>query len=152
MENTFVISIPQILVIVGILLLVAEIIFFGFATFVLFFVGIAMLIVGAAMTIGLLPTDLMTAIFSVSILAIVSAAVLWKYLKKLQSTKWNKKIEVGLVGYEFKLDVDISPDKSVKHFYSGIEWDVISEDKIKKNTPLRVIQVEVGKLTVKPND
>ena len=152
MENTFVISIPQILLIVGILLLVAEIIFFGFATFVLFFVGIAMLIVGAAMTIGLLPTDLMTAIFSVSILSIVSAAVLWKYLKRLQSTKWNKKIEVGLVGYEFKLDVDISPDKSVKHFYSGIEWDVISEDKIKKNTPLRVIQVEVGKLTVKPND
>ena len=152
MENTFVISIPQILLIVGILLLVAEIIFFGFATFVLFFVGIAMLIVGAAMTIGLLPTDLMTAIFSVSILAIVSAAVLWKYLKRLQSTKWNKKIEVGLVGYEFKLDVDISPDKSVKHFYSGIEWDVISEDKIKKNIPLRVIQVEVGKLTVKPND
>ena len=151
MENTFVISIPQILLIVGILLLVAEIIFFGFATFVLFFVGIAMLIVGAAMTIGMLPTDLMTAIFSVSILAIVSAAVLWKYLKRLQSTKWNKKIEVGLVGYEFKLDVDISPDKSVKHFYSGIEWDVISEDKIKKNTPLRVIQVEVGKLTVKPN-
>lgn len=151
MENTFVISIPQILLIVGILLLVAEIIFFGFATFVLFFVGIAMLIVGAAMTIGLLPTDLMTAIFSVSILAIVSAAVLWKYLKRLQSTKSNKKIEVGLVGYEFKLDVDISPDKSVKHFYSGIEWDVISDDKIKKNTPLRVIKVEVGKLTVKPN-
>ena len=151
MENTFVISIPQILLIVGILLLVAEIIFFGFATFVLFFVGISMLLVGAAMTIGLLPTDLMTAIFSVSIIAIVSAAVLWKYLKRLQSTKWNKKIEVGLVGYEFKLDVDIIPDKSVKHFYSGIEWDVISEDRIKKNTPLRVIQVEVGKLTVKPN-
>ena len=152
MENTFVISIPQVLLMVGILLLVAEIIFFGFATFVLFFVGIAMLIVGAAMTIGLLPTDLMTAIFSVSILAIVSAAVLWKYLKRLQSTKWNKKIEVGLVGYEFKLDVDISPDKSVKHLYSGIEWDVVSEDKIKKNTRLRVIQVEVGKLTVRPNE
>ena len=29
---------------------------------------------------------------------------------------------MGLVGYEFKLDVDITPDKSVKHFYSGIEW------------------------------
>ena len=151
MENTFIINLPQILLIIGILLLVAEIIFFGFATFVLFFVGIAMLIVGAVMTIGLLPTDLMTAIFSVSILALVSAAVLWKYLKRLQSTKWNKKIEVGLVGYEFKLDVDITPNKSVKHFYSGIEWDVISDDKIKKNTPLRVIQVEVGKLTVKPN-
>ena len=132
MENTFVISIPQVLLMVGILLLVAEIIFFGFATFVLFFVGIAMLIVGAAMTIGLLPTDMMTAIFSVSILAILSAAVLLKYLKRLQSTKWNKKIEVGLVGYEFKLDVDVTPDKSVKHFYSGIEWDVISQDKIKK--------------------
>jgi membrane protein implicated in regulation of membrane protease activity len=151
MENTFIINLPQILLIIGILLLVAEIIFFGFATFVLFFVGIAMLIVGAVMTIGLLPTDLMTAIFSVSILALVCAAVLWKFLKKLQSTKWNKKIEVGLVGYEFKLDVDITPNKSVKHFYSGIEWDVISDDKIKKNTPLRVIQVEVGKLTVKPN-
>ena len=151
MENTFIINLPQILLIIGILLLVAKIIFFGFATFVLFFVGIAMLIVGAVMTIGLLPTDLMTAIFSVSILALVCAAVLWKFLKKLQSTKWNKKIEVGLVGYEFKLDVDITPNKSVKHFYSGIEWDVISDDKIKKNTPLRVIQVEVGKLTVKPN-
>ena len=149
MDNAFLISLPQILLIIGILLLVAEIIFFGFATFVLFFVGIAMLIVGAAMSIGILPVDLMTAILSVSILALVSAAVLWKYLKKLQKTKGDKKIEVGLVGYEFKLNVDIDSNKSVKHSYSGIEWDVISEEKIKKGTTLKVVQVEVGKLFVK---
>ena len=63
--------------------------------------------------------------------------------------KGDKKIEVGLVGYEFKLNVDIDSNKSVKHSYSGIEWDVITEEKIKKGTTLKVVQVEVGKLFVK---
>ena len=46
------------LFIIGIGLLVIEIAFFGFATFVLFFVGIAMLIIGALMAFGVLPVGI----------------------------------------------------------------------------------------------
>ena len=88
-------SISQLLLFLGILLLVAEIIFFGFATFVLFFIGLSMIVVGALMSINVLPNDLMTAIFSVSVLSLLSAVILWKPLKKIQSNKTNKNIEVA---------------------------------------------------------
>ena len=150
MESSFFISIPHALLILGVLLLVAEIIFFGFATFVLFFIGLSMVFVGALMSTNLIPDDLMTAFFSVAVLSFLTAALSWKYLKKLQSNKANKNIEVGLVGYEFELNVSVVPGKSVKHFYSGIEWNVISDERIEKNTLVRVSKVEVGKLTVCP--
>ena len=135
MESSFFITIPNALLILGVLLLVAEIIFFGFATFVLFFIGLSMVLVGALMSTSLIPDDLMTAFMSVAILSFLSAALLWKYLKKLQSNKANK---------------NIVPGKSIKHFYSGIEWNVISDKRIEKNTLVRVSKVEVGKLTVSP--
>lgn len=150
MESSFFITIPNALLILGVLLLVAEIIFFGFATFVLFFIGLSMVLVGALMSTSLIPDDLMTAFMSVAILSFLSAALLWKYLKKLQSNKANKNIEVGLVGYEFELTFSVVPGKSIKHFYSGIEWNVISDKRIEKNTLVRVSKVEVGKLTVSP--
>ena len=102
------------------------------------------------MSTNLIPDDLMTAFFSVAVLSFLTAALSWKYLKKLQSNKENKNIEVGLVGYEFELNVSVVPGKSVKHFYSGIEWNVISDERIEKNTLVRVSKVEVGKLTVCP--
>ena len=145
-------SISQLLLFLGILLLVAEIIFFGFATFVLFFIGLSMIVVGALMSINVLPNDLMTAVFCVSVLSLLSAVILWKPLKKIQSNKTNKNIEVGLVGYRFSVDVDILANKPIKHFYSGIQWDVVSDKPIAKNTPIKVIQVEVGKLTVDPSE
>ena len=83
----------QWLIFFGIALLILEIAFFGFATFVLFFVGIAMLVTGGLIALGLLPEVLNIAIISVALLSIVSALVLWKPLKKMQSPENEDNID-----------------------------------------------------------
>lgn len=138
------------LFIIGISLLVIEIAFFGFATFVLFFVGIAMLIVGALMAFGVLPVELNIAIGAVSLLSILGAILLWKPMKKIQSSKEAARAEVGFVGHQFILQTDITPDVPGTYTYSGIVWSVVSDTEIHRLTQVQVIKADVGQLTVKP--
>jgi hypothetical protein len=142
----------QWLIFFGISLLIIEIAFFGFATFVLFFVGIAMLVTGGLIALGLLPAVLNVAIISIALLSIVSALLLWKPLKKMQSSENEDNIEVGFVGHRFQLDADITPDKPGSYTYSGIVWLIESEVSILKATKVKVVHADVGKLTVIPID
>ena len=64
----------------GVGLLVIEIVFLGFATFVLFFVGLALLITGGLMAVGVLPDSIEIAVFAVALLSIGSAILLWRPL------------------------------------------------------------------------
>jgi|TARA_B110000093_G_scaffold64477_1_gene70051 membrane protein implicated in regulation of membrane protease activity len=138
------------LFIIGIGLLVIEIAFFGFATFVLFFVGIAMLIVGALMAFGVLPVGIDIAIGAVSLLSISGAVLLWKPMKKIQSSKEAAKVEVGFVGHQFQVQTDIAPDLPGTYTYSGIAWTVVSDTAIQRFTQVQVIKADVGQLTVMP--
>ena len=138
------------LFIIGIGLLVIEIAFFGFATFVLFFVGIAMLIVGALMAFGVLPVGIDIAIGAVSLLSISGAVLLWKPMKKIQSSKEAAKVEVGFVGHRFQVQTDIAPDLPGTYTYSGIAWTVVSDTAIQRFTQVQVIKEDVGQLTVTP--
>jgi membrane protein implicated in regulation of membrane protease activity len=146
--NSFQLPLENWLFILGIGLLVIEIAFFGFATFVLFFVGIAMLIVGALMEFGVLPVGIDIAIGAVSLLSISGAVLLWKPLKKIQSSKEAAKVEVGFVGHRFKVQTDISPDLPGTYTYSGIVWTVVSDTTISQFTQVQVIKADVGQLTV----
>jgi len=150
--QSFQLPLEQWLFILGIGLLVIEIIFLGFATFVLFFVGLAMLIVGALMSLGVLPVGVNIAIFAVSLLSIAGAVVLWKPLKAIQSPKEATNIEVGFVGHRFQVQTDISPDLPGTYTYSGIAWTVISDTAINRLTQVKVIKADVGQLTVTPVD
>ncbi|MEZ7814040.1 MAG: hypothetical protein ACI9O0_000087 [Paracoccaceae bacterium] len=150
-EN-FQLPLEQWLFILGISLLIIEIFFLGFATFVLFFVGIAMLIVGALMALGVLPVGIDIAVFAVSFLSIAGAVVLWKPLKAIQSPKEAANIEVGFVGHRFQVQTDIAPDLPGVYTYSGIAWTVISATAIDRLTQVKVIKADVGQLTVTPAD
>ena len=144
--------VSQWLLILGISLLVIEIAFLGFATFVLFFVGLAMLVTGALMALGVLPEGINIAVIAVSLLSIAAAIVLWKPLKNIQSPTEEENIEVGFVGHRFQLDADIAPDQPGSYAYSGIVWVVVSDRAIAKETSVKVVQADVGQLTVVPVD
>ena len=140
--------VSQWLLILGISLLVIEIAFLGFATFVLFFVGLAMLVTGALMALGVLPEGINIAVIAVSLLSIAAAIVLWKPLKNIQSPTEEENIEVGFVGHRFQLDADIAPNQPGSYAYSGIVWVVVSDRAIAKATSVKVVQADVGQLTV----
>ena len=149
MEQGFLhLPVSQWLLILGISLLVIEIAFLGFATFVLFFVGLAMLVTGALMALGVLPEGINIAVIAVSLLSIAAAIVLWKPLKNIQSPTEEENIEVGFVGHRFQLDADIAPDQPGSYAYSGIVWVVVSDRAIAKATSVKVVQADVGQLTV----
>ena len=149
MEQAFLhLPLSQWLFILGIGLLVIEIAFLGFATFVLFFVGLAMLVTGALMALGVLPEGINIAVIAVSLLSIAAAIVLWKPLKNIQSPTEEENIEVGFVGHRFQLDADIAPDQPGSYAYSGIVWVVVSDRAIAKATSVKVVQADVGQLTV----
>jgi membrane protein implicated in regulation of membrane protease activity len=149
MEQGFLhLPLSQWLFILGIGLLVIEIAFLGFATFVLFFVGLAMLVTGALMALGVLPEGINIAVIAVSFLSIAAAIVLWKPLKNIQSPTEEENIEVGFVGHRFQVDADIAPDQPGSYAYSGIVWVVVSDRAIAKATSVKVVQADVGQLTV----
>ena len=153
MEQGFLhLPLSQWLFILGIGLLVIEIAFLGFATFVLFFVGLAMLVTGALMALGVLPEGINIAVIAVSLLSIAAAIVLWKPLKNIQSPTEEENIEVGFVGHRFQVDADIAPDQPGSYAYSGIVWVVVSDRAIAKATSVKVVQADVGQLTVVPVD
>ena len=153
MEQGFLhLPLSQWLFILGIGLLVIEIAFLGFATFVLFFVGLAMLVTGALMALGVLPEGINIAVIAVSLLSIAAAIVLWKPLKNIQYPTEEENIEVGFVGHRFQLDADIAPDQPGSYAYSGIVWVVVSDRAIAEATSVKVVQADVGQLTVVPVD
>jgi membrane protein implicated in regulation of membrane protease activity len=151
-QMMFDLSLSQWLFMVGVGLLVIEIAFLGFATFVLFFVGLAMLVTGGLMVVEILPQTINSAVIAVSILSIGSAFLLWKPLKNLQSSSEDSDIEVGIVGHRFQLKTDISPEQPGEHAYSGITWKVVSEQAIAKAAHVKVVKADVGQLTVMPQN
>ena len=96
----------------------------------------------------MLPVGIDIAIGAVSLLSISAAVLLWKPLKKIQSSKEAAKVEVGFVGHRFKVQTDISPDLPGTYTYSGIVWTVVSDTTISQFTQVQVIKADVGQLTV----
>ena len=132
----------------GVLLLVVEVMFFGFATFFLLFIGISCLIAGLLMSFSVIPDTALSALSSVSVFSIIIAFGFWKPLRKLQKPDDNNEIEVGLVGHKFILTSDVSPNKSIDYKYSGVNWIVKSLEEIDAGQSVKVIKLEVGVLLV----
>ena len=141
-------SVAECLVIIGVVLLVAEVLFFGFSTFFLLFIGLSCMITGFLMSVSIIPEGTVYALSFVSIFSVILAVGLWKHLKRLQTPEDNNEIEVGLVGHKFELNSDLSPNKPSKYRYSGVDWLVKSSEAIKAGQIVKVINLDVGVLIV----
>lgn len=146
------VSVQESLLIIGVLLLVVEIVFFGFATFFLLFIGLSCLISGLLMTASVIPENTVSALSFVSIFSVIISVALWKQLKKMQTTEGKNEVEIGLVGHKFTLDFDITPEKPQNYKYSGVNWLVKSKEEISASQTVKVINVEVGVLVVAPDN
>ena len=142
-------NLAQSLIALGLLLLAIEILILGFATFVLFFVGLAALISGALIYVGVLPDTVSAALLSVGVGTVLFAVVLWKPLKNLQAKVETKKVTSDLIGHRFSLTEDISPHQQSIYHYSGINWRLTSDEVLAAGTEVEVVEVEVGQFKVK---
>ncbi|GGF78465.1 NfeD family protein [Alteromonas lipolytica] len=143
-------NVTTVLVITGLLLLIIEVAILGFATFVLFFVGLAALVTAGLFYIGLLDASYVNAFFSSAIFSAIFAVLLYKPLKQMQQQVDNKTVKGDFTGLRFHLAEDISPARPGKHTYSGITWAVQSNSDIAAGTEVEVVNAEVGIFHVRP--
>ena len=137
-------NLAESLLILGILLLVIEIAVLGFSTFVLFFVGCAAVISAGLLYVGIIPDTLLAALLSTAILTALSALLLWKPLKNMQTKVDTTKAKGDLVGHSFILVEDVAPELTPEYRYSGIDWKLKASEHLVAGTQVEVIEAEVG--------
>jgi membrane protein implicated in regulation of membrane protease activity len=137
------------LLILGILLLVIEVAVLGFSTFVLFFVGCAALVTAGLLYVGIIPDTWLSAMFSTGVVTALSAALLWKPLKNMQTQVDTTKVKSDLVGHRFVLVEDVAPGLTPEYHYSGINWKLIASEHLVAGTQVEVTQADVGVFHIK---
>jgi membrane protein implicated in regulation of membrane protease activity len=142
-------NLATLLLIIGIALLAIEVGVFGFSVFVLFFVGIACIVTGVMMWV-IIPDTLAWGLSMVAVLSVTFAVLLWKPLKKMQNSGGNTTVTGDFIGHSFVLERDLAVGGHGKHRMSGVDWKVRSDVPLKAGTPVQVVKVEVGELTVAP--
>ncbi|REL25430.1 NfeD family protein [Thalassotalea euphylliae] len=138
------------LVTLGLLLLIIEVAVLGFSTFILTFIGLALLVAGSLVLGGMLPVQLMPIVLTTAILTTVFALILWKPLKRFQNRQDTHKVKNDFIGMEFVLDKAIDSSTSTTHKLSGIDWQVKAKRAIPAGAKVVVIDTEVGELWVEP--
>ena len=141
-------NLVEFLLILGLVLLAIEILVLGFSTFVMFFVGLAAVLTAGLIYLDMVPNNILGALLSVGVLTAVSAAVLWRPLKGMQSDVDVEPVQSDLIGMSFVLTDDVSEDSSSTYRYSGIDWKLISHKPIKSGTEVTVVKADVGEFTI----
>ena len=141
-------NLSESLIIVGLALLVIEVVVLGFSSFVLFFVGLAALVAGGLMALAVIPDSMFSALSSVGVLTALLAMLLWRPLKSMQGKVESKKVTSDLVGHSFILNEAVSMTKNPAYRYSGIEWNLSSEQELSAGTLVEVTGVDVGKFII----
>jgi hypothetical protein len=142
-------NLSESLIIVGLALLVIEVVVLGFSTFVLFFVGLAAVVAGGLMAVGVVPYSMLSALSSLGGLTALLALLLWRPLKSMQGKVESKKVTSDLVGHSFILNEAVSMTKNPTYRYSGIEWSLSSEQELSAGTLVEVTGVAVGAFIVR---
>ncbi|MDK1287721.1 NfeD family protein [Pseudoalteromonas umbrosa] len=143
-------NLPQALIIFGLVALCIEVIVLGFATFVLFFLGLSLITSGVFMYFGLVEPSLLNAAWINGVLTALLAGVLWKPLKAMQSQQDSKKVDSDFADISFTLEQDLNSESPVFYQYSGIQWQLKSKTEIEKGVQVKVIEKSVGVLWVAP--
>ncbi|RKF20903.1 NfeD family protein [Alginatibacterium sediminis] len=141
--------IPQILVAAGIFLIIIEVAVIGFATFILLFLGLSLMITGSLIWVDILPDSWNSILLANALCTSVLALVLWKPLRKLQNQTDTSPVTSDFDGHQFFCEHDIDKRGKSEYSYSGVKWALKSESAISAGTEVVVVRAEVGVLWVK---
>lgn len=139
---------PQTLLVAGILALIVEVAILGFASLVLFFLGLSLVVSGLLMLVGLLPETPTSALWSNAALTCGFALALWRPLKRLQNEQQITPVNSDFARDAFVLEQDVDLSGNSSHRYSGIDWKLKSQQPLAAGTTVKVIRVDVGVLWV----
>lgn len=141
-------NIAQSLVISGLLILIIDAMALGFATFILTFFGIALMLTGILMYADVIPQTWNAAFWSAAIITPIIGAILWKPLKRLQNHVSKESVNSDFAELEFELENDVDSKGLTLFRYSGVDWKLKSQQPIVKGTQVRVVKKDVGTMWV----
>ncbi|WP_394180234.1 NfeD family protein [Marinomonas posidonica] len=142
-------NLVQSFLVVGLILLVIEVAVLGFTTFFLFFAGVAAIATSVLLYADVIPNTLLSSLMSTGVLTLVAALVLWRPLKAMQANVSRKKAQGDLVGHQFVLQDRVSANESPSYSYSGVKWQLISQQPLEAGTRVEVTEAEVGMFHIK---
>ena len=145
-------NLGQSLIALGLILLTIEVVVLGLSTFILFFLGVSIIISGVAVISGLIEPDFMILFVFNGVLTALLTYFLWKPMKQFQNKTEVTRVESDLIGNRFVLEEDVSKSTPIKQRYSGLEWTVKSKQPISKGCEIKISKVEVGVIHVEPID
>lgn len=137
----------EIALIAGFLAMAIEITVLGFATLVLFFVGVGLLVFSGLAFAGLVPETSISMLLTTSIATTLVTAILWKPFKRLQNKTEAYEANTTFA-HEFLLESDCDSFKGPKTTYDGVEWNVRSDESLQAGTKVKVVKEAVGTLWV----
>ncbi|WP_438862859.1 NfeD family protein [Neptunicella sp.] len=147
-------NLPETLIAFGILAIAIEAGIMGFATLFLFFLGLGTLLTGIAMNVGLLESNLTSALISIGLSSVVLAIIAWRPMQQLQAKVQPQGQTSDFIGLTFTLTSDLSAERLSSYRYSGIVWavkpGVTLKQPLTQGTKVVVTAVEVGGFYVAP--
>ncbi len=135
-------------IILGIILITVEVLVLGLSTFVLLFAGVAMILSGSLMVFGLIETSWIWAFSSTTAFTFLLSILFWKPLKAMQNKVEVSESKTEFSDKEFVLEQDVDIKGESQYQYSGIMWQLKSQNEISKGTLVKVDKIEVGVLWV----
>lgn len=118
----------------------------------LLFLALSCLVTGVLSNLGII-SGWEAEIFFVGALSAISAAVLWKPLKKFQNAKEQPNTSSDMIGRQLPVTFAVTQDQG-RVSYSGIEWQARLETSNLNEIPLaaraEVVAVDGSLLIVKP--
>lgn len=142
-------NLAQTLIVSGLVVLGIEILILGFATFVLFYVGCGAIATGILLMLGVVPNDPLMASVSVAVLSGLIAVFTWRPLKAMQNNVEHSVPTNDMIGNRFVLEQELALGQHITVKYSGIDWQVSADNAIAQGCEVEIVEVSVGKLTVK---
>ena len=138
----------QTFIVLGLILLAIEVMVLGFSTFALFFIGIGTIVSGGLMMLGLFPETVLNALLATAVISTLVALFAWKPMKQMQNKVEVKQIDNDMIGHRFFLAEELRLGQTIIHRYSGIDWQVRAKEALAVGTEVKIINIEVGILTV----
>jgi membrane protein implicated in regulation of membrane protease activity len=135
-------------IVLGLILLAVEVLVLGFSTFVLFFIGVGAIATGILIALGVIPETFLNSLLVTAIISAVVTLISWKPMKKMQNKVESKHVDNDMIGHRFVLTEDLLIGQTITHRYSGINWQVKAKEQLSAGTDVKIIDIEVGLLTV----
>ncbi len=146
---------PQIFLSIGVVLIIIESVVLGMATGILLIAGVGAIITAAVTHFIFTPDTFATIVGTYAVSTMVSAAVVWPMLKRLnQNIDTSQANESDFVGQTMILESAISTAEPTRQHFSGVEWQVYLEensddDEIPAGSQVTIVSAKVGRLIVR---